>query len=102
MRQLIEKLSGKIGEYKGRSVKLEDPFRLPSGSRKKFGVYVKDGDKVIKVEFGDPNMEIKRDDPGRRKSFRARHKCNERKDKTTPAYWSCKMWEKGKTVSELD
>jgi hypothetical protein len=53
-------------EHEGRKVKLNDPFRLPSGSKKKFGVYVKnDKGNVVKVTFGDPNMEIKRDDPGR-------------------------------------
>ena len=43
------------------------------------------------VRFGDPNMEIKRDD-ARRKSFRARHNCADKKDKTTPGYWSCMQW----------
>jgi len=59
---------------------------------KKFKVYVKDGDKVKKVMFGDPNMEIRKDNPEARKSFRARHKCDTAKDKTTPRYWSCRMW----------
>lgn len=90
-------------EYEGRKVKLNDPFRLPSGSKKKFGVYVKNKKgNVIKVTFGDPNMEIKRDSPERRKSFRARHQCDTENDKTTARYWSCKMWEKGKKVSDLD
>lgn len=80
-------------EYQGRKVQLNNPFRLPSGSKKKFGVYVKnDKGNVIKVTFGDPNMEIKRDDPERRKSFRARHKCDQEKDKTTARYWSCYQW----------
>jgi len=48
--------------------------------------------KVIIVRFGDPNMEIKRDNPERRKNFRARHNCAEAKDKTTPKFWSCKAW----------
>ena len=59
---------------------------------KSLKVYVKDGDKVIKVMFGDPNMEIRKDNPKARKSFRARHKCDTATDKTTPRYWSCKMW----------
>jgi hypothetical protein len=42
--------------------------------------------------FGDPNMEIRKDNPAARKSFRARHKCDTAKDKTTARYWSCKMW----------
>ena len=80
-------------EYQGRSVKLNDPFRLPSGNKKKFGVYVKNAKgNIIKVTFGDPNMEIKRDDPARRKSFRARHDCANKTDKTTPGYWSCYQW----------
>jgi len=72
--------------------KLNKPFRTPNAS-KKFAVYVKNkkGNTVV-VRFGDPNMEIRRDNPSRRKSFRARHKCDERTDPTTPAYWSCKMW----------
>ncbi|NVM34342.1 MAG: hypothetical protein HWN81_02025 [Candidatus Lokiarchaeota archaeon] len=74
---------------------LNKPFRLKDG-KKKFGVYVKNPKtgNVILVKFGDPNMEIKRDDPDRRRSFRARHKCDSAKDKTTPRYWSCKMWSK--------
>ena len=88
-------------EHEGKKVKLNDPFRLPSGSKKKFGVYVKnDKGNIVKVTFGDPNMEIKRDDPARRRSFRARHKCDTAKDKTTPRYWSCRFWSK-KPVSKM-
>jgi hypothetical protein len=83
-------------EYKGKKVTLDKPFRLPKGSSSKFGVYVKnDKDNVIIVKFGDPNLSIKRDDPERRKSFRARHGCDDdpgAKDKTTAKYWSCKFW----------
>jgi len=79
-------------EYQGRKVTLNKPFRTPSGP-KKFSVYVKnEKGNVIKVNFGDPNMKIKKNIPERRKSFRARHKCDTAKDKTTPRYWSCKMW----------
>lgn len=85
-------------EYEGRKVTLDKPFRLPSGSSKKFGVYVKDGDKVKKVTFGDPDMEIKRDDDEARKSFRARHNCDDKKDKTTAGYWSCWQWRKDAKV----
>lgn len=78
------------GEYKGKKVKLNKPFRTPNGP-KKFSVYVKRKDgKVIKVNFGDPNMKIKKYDPERKKSFAARHKCHLAKDPTTPKYWSCK------------
>jgi len=76
------------GKYDGKP--LNKPMK---GDVKKFKVYVKNKKgNVIKVNFGDPNMEIKRDDPERKKSFRARHKCSQAKDKTTPKYWSCKMW----------
>jgi len=79
-------------EYQGRKVSLNKPFRTPDGP-KKFSVYVmNDNGNVVKVNFGDPNMKIKKYIPERRKSFRARHKCDQQKDKTTPAYWSCKMW----------
>jgi hypothetical protein len=76
------------GKYDGKP--LGKPMK---GDVKKFKVYVKNKKgNVVKVNFGDPNMEIKRDNPERRKSFRARHKCSEAKDRTTPKYWSCKMW----------
>lgn len=79
---------------------LNKPFRTPNGP-KKFAVYVRNKKgNIVKVNFGDPNMSIKRDDPERRKSFRARHNCDEKKDKTTPGYWSCKMWSK-KPVSDI-
>ena len=74
-----------MAEYKGKEVKLDDPFRLPQGSDKKFGVYVKNpkSGNVIMVKFGDPNLSIKRDDPERLKNFRARHNCSSKTDKTT-------------------
>ena len=85
-----------MATYQGKSVTLNSPSRIGKGEpgygRKKFKVYVKDGDKVKKVMFGDPNMEIRKDNPEARKSFRARHKCDTAKDKTTPRYWSCRMW----------
>jgi hypothetical protein len=72
---------------------LNKPFRLPSGSKKKFGVYVKnDKGNTIMVKFGDPNMSIKRDDPERRKAYRARHGCDNPGPKWKANYWSCKMW----------
>ncbi len=80
---------------------LNKPFRLPKGSSKKFGVYVKDGDKTKKVTFGDPNMEIRRDDPKARANFRSRHSCDTATDKTSARYWSCRMWEKGTSVGEM-
>ena len=87
-------------EYQGRPVELNNPTR---GDRKKFKVYVRnDKGNVVKVEYGDPNMEIKRDDPERRKNFRARHNCdNHTKNIKLKIYWSCKFWEKGKSVTDL-
>jgi hypothetical protein len=86
-------------EYQGRKVTLNKPFRTP-GEKKKFAVYVKKGDKVVIVRFGDPNMEIKRDDPKRRAAFRSRHDCANAKDKTTPRYWSCYQWRGGAKVED--
>ena len=84
---------GKASEYQGRKVKLNKPFRTPDGP-KKFSVYVKnEKGNVVKVNFGDPNMEIKKDNPARRKSFRARHKCDTAPGpKWKARYWSCKNW----------
>lgn len=77
---------------------LNKPFRTPSGP-KKFSVYVKnEKGNVVKVNFGDPNMEIKRDDPNRRKNFRARHNCDNPGPKTKARYWSCRQWRGGKKV----
>lgn len=73
---------------------LNKPFRTPKGP-KKFSVYVRnDKGNVVKVNFGDPNMEIKRDDPARRKNFRSRHNCDSPGPKYKARYWSCKMWSK--------
>jgi len=81
---------------------LGKPFRLPSGSNKKFGVYVKnDKGNTVMVKFGDPNMEIKRDDPDRRRNFRARHQCDTNVGPRWKArYWSCRFWSK-KPVSSM-
>ena len=85
-------------EYKGKKVKLNDPIRT-SGGPKKFKVYVKnEKGNVVMVRFGDPNMEIKRDDPKRRKSFRARHKCDNPGPKWKARYWSCWQWRAGSKV----
>ena len=75
-----------------KKVKLNKPFRTPGGP-KKFSVYVKnDKGNVVKVNFGDPNMSIKRDNPERKKSFRARHNCDNPGPKWKARYWSCKFW----------
>lgn len=88
-------------EYQGREVKLGKPTK---GDVRKFKVYVRDPKtgNIKKVNFGDPNMEIRRDDPKRRKSFRARHGCGTPRasDRTKAAYWSCRMWSK-KPVSKI-
>ena len=80
---------------------LNKPFRLPSGSKKKFGVYVKnDKGNIVKVTFGDPNLSIKRSDPARRKSFRARHNCDNPGPKYRARYWSCQWsWNPSKKVA---
>jgi hypothetical protein len=79
-------------KYQGRKVKLGKPFLTPGGPKKR-SVYVKnDKGNVVKVNFGDPNMRIKKSNPARRKSFRARHKCDTAKDRTSARYWSCKFW----------
>jgi hypothetical protein len=94
-----------FAEEKNKGKKLNKPFRTPGGP-KKFSVYVKnEKGNVVKVNFGDPNMEIKRDNPARRKSFRARHNCSSPGPKTKAKYWSCKMWSKkpvSKVSSSLD
>ena len=80
-------------EYKGKKVKLNDPIRTSEDPNKKFKVYVKnEKGKVIVVRFGDPNMSINRDDAAARKSFRARHNCDNPGPKTKARYWSCYQW----------
>ena len=87
-------------EYQGEKVTLNKPRRL-SGGNKKFEVFVMDGSKVKRVTFGDPNMEIRRDNPKARANFRSRHSCDTATDKTSARYWSCRMWEGGTSVSDL-
>jgi hypothetical protein len=90
-----------IAEKNKKKAPLNKPFRLPSGSKKKFGVYVKnDKGNIVKVTFGDPNMSIKRDNPERRKAYRARHGCDNPGPKYKANYWSCKMWS-AKPVSKI-
>ena len=85
-------------EYQGKKVKLNDPIR---GGSKKFYVYVKnDKGNVVKVSFGDTTgLSIKRDDPARRKSFRARHNCDNPGPKWKARYWSCYQWRAGSKVN---
>ena len=88
-------------KYQGKTVKLNKPIRTGTDEPKKFKVYVKDGDKVKMVRFGhqgggknkdSKTMKIKKSDPKRRKSFRARHNCDNPGPKTKARYWSCRMW----------
>lgn len=93
---IYDDLIVEAAEYQGKKVTLNDPIR---GGSKKFYVYVKnDKGNVVKVSFGDPNMEIKRDDPDRRKNFRARHNCDNPGPKWKARYWSCWQWRKGAKV----
>ena len=85
---------------KNKGKKLNKPFRTPGGP-KKFSVYVKnDKGNIVKVNFGDPGLSIKRDNPNRRKNFRARHNCDNPGPKTKARYWSCRNWEAGRSVSD--
>jgi hypothetical protein len=77
-------------EYRGRKVKLGKPMR---GDVKKFKVYVKNPKgNVVKVNFGDPDMKIKKSNPARRRSFRARHNCDNPGPRHKARYWSCRKW----------
>lgn len=76
--------------YKGREVALNKPMR---GDVKKYKVYVKnDLGNVVKVNFGDPNMEIRRDNPEARRNFRSRMRCDDPGPKWKPRYWACRFW----------
>ena len=88
---LYEDLEITEAEYQGKKVKLNDPIR---GGSKKFYVYVKnEKGNVVKVSFGDTTgLSIKKDDPARRKSFRARHNCDNPGPKWKARYWSCYQW----------
>lgn len=106
---LIESDLGKTGIYEDNEVPLDIPFiaeeeekkeigKPKRGGSKKFYVYVKDGDKVKKISFGDKGgaadgstLSVKLKDPEARKSYAARHKCDQQKDRTTAAYWSCNL-----------
>jgi len=87
-------------ECQGKTVTLNKPRRI-TGGNKKFEVFVQDGDKVKRVTFGDPNMQIRRDNPKARANFRSRHSCDTASDKTSARYWSCRMWEADTSVSEM-
>ena len=88
---LLENIQLDEAEYQGRDVKLGKPMQ---GDVKKFKVYVRNPatGKIIKVNFGDPNMRIKKSNPARRRSFRARHNCKNPGPRTKARYWSCRKW----------
>ena len=78
-------------KHHGKNVKLGKPFRTPGGP-KKFAVYVRSkSGGVKKVTFGDPGLKVKNSNKKAAKSFRARHRCSEKKDRTTAGYWSCNV-----------
>ena len=79
-------------EYRGRKVKLNKPFYTPGGPRKRAVYVTNDKGNVVKVGFGDPNMRIKKHLPGHRKSYRARHHCENPGPRWKANYWSCRMW----------
>ena len=83
--------SGRV-VYRGESFAgFNKPKRTPN-AKKKSAVLAKKGNEIRLVRFGDQNMSIKKDQPARRKSFRARHNCDTAKDKFSARYWSCKAW----------
>jgi hypothetical protein len=92
LQELLENDRAIIQEakYQGKTVTLNKPMK---GDVKKSKVYVKnEKGNVVKVNFGDKNMKIKKNIPARRKSFRARHHCENPGPKTKARYWSCKAW----------
>jgi hypothetical protein len=103
-RMLMESDIGKLATYEGQEVPLDHPLieedekdiELNSpkrGGNKKFYVYVKNKKgNIVKVQFGDTTgLTAKINDPDARKSFAARHNCDQKNDKTTPGYWSCRL-----------
>lgn len=78
-------------EHRGKKVNLNKPFRTPGGP-KKFAVYVKTPKGTVKkVTFGYPGLKVRNANKKAAKSFRARHKCDQKKDRTTAGYWSCNV-----------
>ena len=83
--------SGRL-EYRGETFSGYNQPKRSKGGSKKSVVLAKKGDEVKMVRFGDPDMTIKKSQPKRWKSFRARHNCDTAKDKLTASYWSCEAW----------
>ena len=96
MLKKLEHIGHSMAEYQGKTVTLNKPRPIRKGEpgygRKKSVVFVMDGGKVKRVMFGDPNMPIRKNNPEARKSFRARHNCDNPGPKTSARYWSCKAW----------
>ena len=102
-KQLLESDIGLFGQYEGQRVPLDIPIQEEDeknpplnkpkrGGPKKFYVFVKDGDKIKKVTWGDTTgLSVKLKNPEARKSFAARHRCDQQKDKTKAAYWACNL-----------
>ena len=103
----IQEFTEFIKEYKQQLSEIIDPalleaeyqgHKVPLGKRmqgdvKKFKVYVKNpSGKVVKVNFGQKGMNIKKNNPERRASFRARHNCKDPGPRTKARYWSCRAW----------
>lgn len=90
--QIVDSNNLTEAEYQGRKVQLGKPFLTPGGPKKR-SVYVKNAKgNVVKVNFGDPNMKIKKNIPARRRSFRARHNCDSPGPRWKARYWSCRKW----------
>lgn len=92
-------------KFQGKSVALDSPTRTPKGDNKKFQVYINSGKKdkdgkvvAKKIRWGDPNLKVKNYDKKASKSFRARHKCSTKSDRTTPGWWACNV---GKYAKQL-
>ena len=102
-KQLLESDIGNFAEYEGKRVPLDIPIQEEEeknpplnkpkrGGPKKFYVFVRDGDKIKKVTWGDTTgLSVKLKNPEARKSFAARHRCDQQKDKTKAAYWACNL-----------
>ena len=101
-KQLLETDIGEFGVYEEQKVPLDIPIeeeeknpplnKPKRGGPKKFYVFVKDGDKIKKVTWGDTTgLSVKLKNPEARKSFAARHKCDQQKDRTKAAYWACNL-----------
>ena len=96
MPKKLEHIGHNMAEYQGKTVKLNTPRAIRKGEpgygRKSKVVFVRDGERIKRFMFVDPNMPIRKDNPAARKNFRARHNCDNPGPKTKARYWSCKAW----------